>query len=419
MSRDYDAIVVGARCAGASTAMLLARAGLRVLLVDRSAFPSEIAHGHFIHRHGPGRLKKWGLLDRLLATGCPPSTTFALDTGEVRLVGKDLVHDGVAFGYGPRRSALDWTLVKAAIDAGADFRPSFAVTEYVFDDDRVVGLRGTDRSGGRLHSERASITIGADGRGSQLARTVRAAEYDVVPTLTCWFFSYWSDVPATGLEVYSRHERVIFAFPTNDGLIAIFVAWPICEQSAVQSDIERHFMAAIDLAPELAARVRAGRRAERFRGAANLPNFLRTPGGPGWALVGDAGCHKDPYLALGVCDAFRDAELLAIAVEDGLSGKRPLASGLLEYERRRNEATSPEYQLNLRRARFEPPTEDELSAQRGLVGNQDATNRFFMASEGMIQQEAPIPLHGCREHNAPSSLRSIRDQWRRSWSLEL
>src|SRR5262245_7417908 len=122
MGRVYDAIVVGARCAGAATAMLLARRGLKVLLVDKSTFPSEIPHGHFIHRDGPRRLHKWGLLERVVATGCPASTTFALDTGEFLLNGRDLVLDGIAFGYGPRRSALDWVLVEAAIEAGVELR---------------------------------------------------------------------------------------------------------------------------------------------------------------------------------------------------------------------------------------------------------------------------------------------------------
>lgn len=387
MSRVYDAIVVGARCAGASMAMLLARKGFDVLLVDKATFPSEIAHGHFIHRHGPRRLREWGLLDRVVATGSPPSTTFVIDTGEFRLAGRDLEHEDVAFGYGPRRGALDWILVQAAIEAGAEFRPGFAVNDYLFEEDRMVGIRGTERADGTLISERASIVIGADGRGSRLARAVGAAEYETVPTLSCYFFSYWSDVPATGFELYLRRQRAIFTFPTNDGLFAIFAAWPIGEQAEVQSDIERQFMAALDLAPALAARVGAGRRVERFMGAANLPNFLRKPYGPGWALVGDAGCHKDPYLALGVCDAFRDAELLAAAVDEGLSGKRPLDAALTEYEQRRNEATMPDYRLNLALARLQPPPDEELHLMRALVGNQEATNRFFMAREGMIPPE--------------------------------
>ena len=388
MGQVYDAIVVGARCAGASTAMLLARKGFKVLLVDRSTFPGEIPHGHFIHRHGPRRLQKWGLLERIVATGCPPSTTFTIDTGEIRLSGKDLVLDGVAFGYGPRRGALDWVLVEAAMEAGAEFRAGCAVQDYLIEENCIVGIRAADRTQDLSFEERAAIVVGADGRGSRLARIAGAVEYESVPTLTCWLFSYWSDIPATGLEIYARRKRAIFAFPTNGGLFAVFVGWPIGEQSVVQSDVERHFLAAVDLAPELAARVRAGRRAERFLGAANLPNFLRKPYGLGWALVGDAGCHKDPYMALGICDALRDAELLAAAIDEGLSGRRPLESALSEYERRRNNATMPDYRRNLDRAEFKPPPQEELRLQRALIDDQEAANRFFMAYEEMIPSES-------------------------------
>jgi flavin-dependent dehydrogenase len=254
-------------------------------------------------------------------------------------VGRDLVLDGVAAGYGPRRGALDQVLIDAAVAAGVQLRESFAVEEYLSEDDHIVGIRGRDRSGGAPMTDRAILTVGADGRGSRLARTVEAPECEVTPTLTCWHFSYWSGVVASGLELYVRPERVIFAFPTNEELFAIFIAWPIGCQRAVQADLERQFMAVIDLVPDLAERVRAGRREERFSGAADLPNFLRRPYGPGWTLVGDAGCNKDPYLALGICDAFRDAELLADAIDQGLAGTRPLDAAMREYEQRRNEAT--------------------------------------------------------------------------------
>jgi len=177
MDRRYDVIVVGAWCAGAPTAMLLARKGYKVLLLDRSTFPSDIPHGHFIRRQGPRRLRDWGLLDRVVATGCPPSTTITLDTGDFRVVGRELVLDGVAAGYGPRRGALDKVLLDAAVQAGAEMREGFATEEYLTEGNRVTGVRGRDRTSG-LVTEHATLTVGADGRSSRLARTVQAAEYD-------------------------------------------------------------------------------------------------------------------------------------------------------------------------------------------------------------------------------------------------
>jgi flavin-dependent dehydrogenase len=293
----YDAIVIGARCAGASTAMLLARSGHDVLLVDRARFPSEIPHGHFIHRHGPARLSRWGLLDRVLATGCPAIKAQTIDLGDFPLAGRDLVVDGIPVGLGPRRAALDQVLVEAAVEAGAELREGFAVDDLVFEDERVTGIEG--RSGGTTVRESARFVVGADGRNSRVAKWVEAPAYEETPALTVWYFSYWSGVSGDALEIYQRGKRVLFTFPTNDGLYAVFAAWPAAELSRIRLDPERELLAALDLVPELAERVRGGQREERMLGATQLPNFLRRAGGPGWALVGDAGCHKDPYLALG------------------------------------------------------------------------------------------------------------------------
>ena len=383
----YDAIVVGARCAGAASAMLLAHKGYKVLLVDRAAFPSDIPHGHFIHRHGPRRLADWGLLDRVVATGCPAVRAMTTDFGDMPLTGTDLAVDGVALGYGPRRSALDKILVDAAVEAGAELRERFVVEEFVTDAEGITGVRGRTRQGGSLVTERARVTVGADGRNSRLARAVQAPAYEVTPPLTCWYFSYWSGVPDVGLEVYARDNRAIFAFPTNDGLFAVFIGWPSVQFPAVRADIEGRFMAAIEGVPALAERVRSGRREERFRGATDVPNFLRKPYGPGWALVGDAGCHKDPFLALGVCDAFRDAELLADALDDGLAGRRPLPEAMADYERERNAASLPDYHQNVHLARFQPLPADQVRLRAALRGNEEETNRFYLATQGMVPRE--------------------------------
>jgi flavin-dependent dehydrogenase len=184
-----------------------------------------------------------------------------------------------------------------------------------------------------------------------------------------------------------RKNRVIFSFLTNDNLFAIFIGWPIDEFGFVKADIEGQFMRVVDQIPGFAERVRSGRREERFYGAADLPNYLRRPFGPGWALVGDAGCHKDPMMAHGICDAFRDADLLTTAIHEDLAGQCPLDDALMKYERRRNEATMAEYRKNVAAARFAPVSPDLLQLRLALRGNQEDTNRFVMALEGWISQE--------------------------------
>jgi len=382
----YDAIVVGARCAGSPTAMLLARKGYRVLLVDRASFPSDTLSVHYIHQPGVARLARWGLLDQVIASNCPPVRRQRLDVGPFALEGTPPPLDGVADGYAPRRTVLDKILVDAAAAAGAEVRERFTVGELVTDGERVTGIRGHGAGGGTV-TEEARIVIGADGIHSLVARQVDAAEYNDKPAMTCAYYSYWSDLPKPGVELYSRPDHMIVTGPTNDGQSLIIVYWPIAAFSEVRTDIETHFSAALDLAPDLAERVRAGTRTERFKGTADLRNFYRRPYGPGWALVGDAGYHKDPITAQGISDAFRDADLLAAAIDDGLAGRRPLADALAGYEARRNEATMPIYEMTLQFAALQPPPPEMQQLLGALRGNQEQTNRFL----GTVVGTVPIP----------------------------
>lgn len=382
----FDAVVIGARCAGSPTAMLLAGRGHRVLLVDKATFPSDTINGHFIHPPGVARLRRWGLLDNVAALGCPPISTWLFDAGPITLRGSPPPTDGTAaVSYAPRRLGLDKVLLDGAGEAGAELRERFTVSELLFDGDRVTGIRGRAVNG-RTVTERARIVVGADGMRSLVARTVEAPEYRTQPTLTCAYYSYWSGARVTGAEVYARDQRVVIAFPAGPDLTAVFIAWPVAEFHAFRADIERNFLATLDLAPGLAERVRGGERVHHFVGSAILPNFFRRPYGPGWALVGDAGYHKDPYLAQGINDAFRDAELVAEAIDEGLAGPRELAEALGDYERRRNAEAMPRYELNVGFARLEPPPPEMQQMLTSMAGDQAAIDRFW----GVLMSILPV-----------------------------
>lgn len=179
----------------------------------------------------------------------------------------------------------------------------------------------------------------------------------------------------------------MLAFPSNDGLHAIFIAWPIAEFGAVRKDIEGRFLEVVQRVPDLAGPIEAGRREERFYGTADLPNFYRVSSGPGWALVGDAGCHKDPYLALGITDALRDAELLADAAHEGFSGVRSLEEALAAYRQRRDAASKVDYDQNIQAARLGPPPEDMKTLLAALRDREDDARQFFLARQGLIPPE--------------------------------
>lgn len=379
----YDVIVVGARCAGAPTAMLLARQGYRVLVVDRSTFPSDIMSTHYIHQAGVERLARWGLLDRVVASNCPPIRHTTLDVGPFALRGSPLAVNGVGAAYAPRRFALDTILVEAARAAGAEVREGFVVEGLVWDGDRVAGIRGHSH-GGAAVTETAQVVVGADGIHSFVARQVQAPVYHEQPAMTCGYYAYWSGIPCEDIEVYMRPQRCLLAIPTNDGLTCVAAIWPHDEFHRVREDYEGYFMAAVDLAPGLAERVRAGRREERFIGTADTPNFFRQPFGPGWALVGDAGYHKDPIIGRGITDSFLDADRLARALGEGLAGRQTMPTALAAYEQERNTTMMPIYEITCQRAALEAPSPQMLGLLAALRGNQAQTDRFMSINGGTV-----------------------------------
>jgi flavin-dependent dehydrogenase len=357
----YDAIVVGARCAGAPTAMLLARAGAKVLLLEKAQRGTDTLSTHYIHQSGIRRLADWGLLERLQATGCPPIRGYTFDVGEFALTGSPPPLGDVDAAYSPRRYILDELLVEAAEEAGVEVRHGV----------RVDGI-----AAGRAAGERAAIVIGADGRNSSVARAVGARHYDVRPTLTCAYYTYWTGVKLDGVELYPRPGRMIVASPTHDGRVVTIVLFPQADFPAVRADIEGSFHDALALAPALDERLRAGARAERFRGTRMLPNHYREASGPGWALAGDAGCHKDPILALGISDAFRDADLLSQAIVD---------DDLESYGPRRDALSKPGFESTVQFAHLQPPPLEMLEPLRG---DQAATDAFFGVFAGTVELSA-------------------------------
>jgi 2-polyprenyl-6-methoxyphenol hydroxylase-like FAD-dependent oxidoreductase len=261
----YDAIVVGARCAGSPTAMLLARKGYRVLLLDRATFPSDTPKGHFIQPSGVAYLERWGLLGRVVAAGTPAvrRTTFALAGSPRWPTGQ------VAEAYAPRRSLLDQILVEAAVAAGAELRERYSVEGLVVEAGRVTGIRG--RVNGRAATESARIVIGADGIYSRVARAVDAPAYQVRPALSGAYWGYWSGVSLEGIEFSPRDGRLAGAFLTNDDLVCVWAQWRHSEFHAVRGPLRP-----VQLPPPaVRARLGAGGRRRVHEGPDHRPGHRR------------------------------------------------------------------------------------------------------------------------------------------------
>ena len=339
----YDVIVIGARVAGSPTAMLLARRGYNVLLVDRDEFPSDTMSTHFIHFPGIARMRNWGVLDALWNAGTPKIEQFTVFLAGQAFSPPRLSEETPC---SPRRVVLDKILVDAAVEAGVELRTGFSVRQLIVEDGAVAGIRGQAKGGGAVE-ERARLVIGADGLHSMVARHVKPAEYDTLPSLTFAYYSYFSGVEAAGAEMHPLDDGGILLFPTNNDMVCLGVGGPSEGFHAFREDIEGNFLKLVERSPGLAERVRAGKREERFMGTNDQPNYFRRPYGPGWALVGDAGYHRDFITGFGINDSFLSAELLAEAADAWLSGRQPFEDAMAAYEATRNRLAKPLYDVTV------------------------------------------------------------------------
>jgi 2-polyprenyl-6-methoxyphenol hydroxylase-like FAD-dependent oxidoreductase len=396
MTSSFDVIVVGARCAGSPTGMLLARKGYRVLVVDRATFPSDTISTHVVHPRAVAALARWGLIERLKATGCPPIHTYTFDFGPFTISGSPGTADSPV-SYCPRRTVLDKLLIDAASEAGAEIREAFTVEELLVEDGRVSGIKGRSRSGATV-AERARVVIGADGRYSVVAAAVHPLQYNEKPQLLSAYYTYWSNLPIDGrFDTYVRPYRAFAAAPTHGGLTLTVGGWPYSEFEANKKDVERHFLKMFELVPEFAERVRGARREAPIAGAAVL-NYFRKPFGPGWMLVGDAGYNRDPVTAQGISDAFRDAEQCAAALDAAFSGVRLFDEVMNAYQRDRDEQVISMYEFTCQLATLEPPPAHMQRLFASIAGNQHAMDRFVQMNAGTI---SPAEFFSASSSSAP------------------
>jgi flavin-dependent dehydrogenase len=343
-----DVVVVGARCAGAATAMLLARMGRSVLVVDRGDYGADTLSTHALMRGGVVQLARWNLLERIVDAGTPPvrATTFHVGSETVRVPIKSKY--GVDALYAPRRTVLDRVLVDAAREAGADVRFGTRLTGLSrAADGGVDGVVLQDRSD-RVFQVNANYVVGADGMRSTVAKLVGAQVYRAARHAAAVLYGYWPDLPANGYNWHYGETGAAGVIPTNNGETLVFAGvparrWP---ETIAAGRFEAFLRILRDAAPDVAQAI--GARGERpLTGFAGRAGYFRQSWGRGWALVGDAGYFKDPLTAHGITDAFRDAELLTDAIVEG----SPAA--LAEYQRCRDESSSGLFDITDRIASFE------------------------------------------------------------------
>lgn len=346
---SYDVIVAGARCAGASTAMLLARAGLRVLVVDPARPGSDTLSTHALMRGGVLQLARWGVLDGVVRAGTPAVRRTTFHYGEDRVPVEIQPRDGVDALYAPRRTLLDSLLVQAAARAGAQVEHGLALTRLIRDLSGRVRGAAVSAAGGPEVEVRASIVVGADGLRSRVARLVGAEVEHAGQHGGACVFGYWPEVPVDGYHWHYRPDVSAGIIPTNDGETCIFAAMPTTRfHEGLGRGLEALYGEVLsEAAPEVASELKErGAAPPKLRAFPGAPGFMRRAWGPGWALVGDAGFFRDPITAHGITDALRDAELLAGAIFAG--GDADLAA----YQAARDAVVRPLMDITDRIASF-------------------------------------------------------------------
>ncbi|MGD9998231.1 MAG: NAD(P)/FAD-dependent oxidoreductase [Ilumatobacteraceae bacterium] len=334
----YDVIVVGARVAGAATAMLLARAGLRVVVLDHAAPGSDALSTHALMRAGVLQLSRWGLLKDIVAAGTPPVRRTTFQYGGERIVISIKPTVGVDALYAPRRTLLDPLIVRAAEEAGAAVHHRTSVIGLIRRDGRVIGVRATTVDGSMIEL-RAPLVVGADGIRSSVASLTGAAVVRSGTSTSATTYGYFHGLETDGYEWNFEPDACSGVIPTNDGAACVFVG-------ATPARIGRGGVGLIheiiaESAPELSERLARATPPAGARTWAGQPGFVRRAWGPGWALVGDAGYFKDPLSAHGLTDALRDAELVARAVTSGFGRQAVLDTALAEYESLRDRLSLP------------------------------------------------------------------------------
>lgn len=333
-----DVVVVGARCAGSATAVTLARAGHRVVVLDAAPLPSDTLSTHLLWPAGLAELRRLGVLAEVEALDAPRLTRAYADGAGYGIESPFPAVDGIDYAMCVRRTGLDGVLARAAIEAGADVRPRCRVTSIVWAQNRCAGVRYTDRSGAVVEI-RAALVVGADGRHSTVARSVGADQpFLTTPSGRDCYYAYWRDTTGNPRHTAAqwRHGADLgTAFPCDDGLVLSLVQPPAVPGRSGPGEAERRYTEAVDRIPALAARLRGCERVGRVRAATGIASYFRRSAGPGWALPGDAGHFKDPVTAQGIRDALHYGRLLAEAVTAVIDDPRALDRSLLEWERRR------------------------------------------------------------------------------------
>ena len=368
MSTDYDAIIVGARIAGSLTATILGEYGYKVLLLDRARFPSDTLSTHFYHPVSLESFKRAGVLERV-KNAAPMMMEMFNDIEGVTWSESVQGKDGLDFFQCIRRITLDSILVeRAQQESTVEFRQGARFTDLIYEDGRVVGAKWTDDSG--AHESSAHVVIGADGFYSQVAKLVEPEVEQFEPVHRAMYFNYFKNIVPREVptaEFYFRGDHLMYVFPTDGEMFLMAVSVPISEFDAYRKNAEGEMMSLLNSIESLAPRLQSAEYVAPFKGAANIPCYMRVPYGSGWALVGDSALVFDPWSGQGIDHASQHAMMLADALHDHFQNKKTWDEAMSEYHSQRNASSKKNFNRTRTFARDIRPMSAGALKTRGMA----------------------------------------------------
>ena len=381
----YDALIVGARAAGASLALLLARQGRQVLLVDRDRFPSDTMSTHFMNFGAVGALRRLGVLDDMLDAGFRRITRHRTWLDDCSLE----VPAGPpgAYSLAPRRDVLDSTLIRHAVEAGVQFAERTRADALVLEAGRVVGAT-LQAIGGERREVKARVVIGADGKASKVAEWVGAERYHAVPALRPAYYAYLHGIAPQGetaVELWFGGDQIVFSFPMRPDEDCIAIEMQPADFDAFRADPKAAYMERLRALPGLAPRLAHAELEGKVQGVRGIDNQFRKPFGPGWALSGDAAYLKDPATGSGIGDALEQSFMLSKALGTWFDGA-PWEETMSAFQSQRDEAFLPAYRMTLDAvaARDQPP--EHLNPLRAAALSPFTGRQILAALPGLLDQ---------------------------------
>lgn len=386
----YDVIVVGGSASGAPTAMLLAKQGHKVLMVEKSVFPRDVNSTHFIWPRGMSYLNRWGLADQITSK-TPYFNNLEINIEGISLYGSvpsslikqrfKKLHgsdEGIVDYYAaPRRYLLDSVLMEGARNAGVDVREGTQVKELLFEDGKVVGVTGS-ASNGKPFEARAKIVVGADGRMSKFVKHVNAKTTLLKEKSTFAYYGYYSGIDKDELAIHKRGRVGTAIFPTMENKHLVLVYGPTSWWDDFRTHAEENLLKTYEYcAPDVAKLIKNATLVEPFKGMGSMPAFHRENWGDGWVLVGDAGSFKDQWSAMGITHSFRDAELLAQNLNNYLAGECSLSHALKHYADVREADYNEYFDMVCAGAEMNPYDKDTLTFLYKIKDNPQLVNQFM------------------------------------------